>query len=372
MRFRDLLQALRLLKPSQSNADPDTTSTEPIEIGRQLAAAIAAQQRHEEARGERLTSPLAHLNYSSEAVRLWRWVDSSVDDQIGSEVKRYALLGGAERTVIRDSLNTNDFYKLLTFTRRSALAAIRNRDQVQIDLAFCALAMIALERIDWRDLMLADALTAHAGRRIGADVATIACNAAQLAEQPVAEVLSESRSKPINLANMCGLVEVATDEGIVLLETSYKRFAPKADLTSLGLSSATILDDGDYRISGIQIAGELPLVWLNSPERSPIARMVGNISGCISIQGVPGADPDPRSSGQSILVFLGEARNDQDAQEIATAADERTDALHTQLGIATGRLFAVIIQWSWMADTPPLEDRQSLERLRPVFERLLA
>jgi hypothetical protein len=179
------------------------------------------------------------------------------------------------------------------------------------------------------------------------------------------------RTKGIDLAESCGYREVRTSKGVALFDTGYAHFSPEADLESIAFESAVALEDNGYEIGDITLASDLPLTWLGGREGSAIARMAGSLSGCVAIHGVPRADPAPRSSGQMLLVFLGEAASERDAREIAAAAEDASSSQRTELGLASRRICAVIIQSSWMADTPPMEDAHSLERLRGVFERLL-
>lgn len=341
-----------------------------VELGTQMAQASAAQRRHEERHGV-LNSPLADLRYSSVENRLWRWVDSPVDSPIETVVTDFAALSEAERNSLRDNLSMDDFYTLLTFARRRALAVLRGTGARQIESAFVSLAMIDLERVDWRDLLVANSLLCYAGERIGAPVGGLVSRTIQLAESKSAEVLMRQRTTRIDLAKSCGYREVCTSEGVALFETRYVRFSPKADLEEIAFDSAIALENNGYEIESISLASDLPLTWLNGRDGSAIAKMAGGLSGCVAIHGVPRADPAPKSSGQMLLVFLGEAASERDAREIAVAAENASRSQRTELGLASGRVCAVIIQSSWMTDTPPMEDARSLERLRNVFERLL-
>ena len=347
-------------------------SQKTVVIGKQLADAMAAQGRHSEAMGDQ-RSPLASLSYSTKESRLWRWTDSPVDYGIQAVVADFAELDEAvERNSLRDSLTLDDFYTLLTFARRCALASLRCGDAGRIETAFTGLAMIELKRIDWRDLLTASALVRYAGQSLGLPVASLLSRAAQMAEPQTAKALLGNRESRIDLAKSCGYREVSTAEGAALFETGYDHFAPKADLIRLAFESALALDVEGYEISSVEVARDLPLIWLSANEDSPIAKIVQEFSGCVSIGGLPRADPAPNASGQSLLVFVAEATSEENARAVAAAAEASSSPLRTQLGLASGQLCAVIIQWSWMADTPPLEDIRSLKRLRPVFERLLA
>jgi len=339
-------------------------------LGTQIANAIAAQQRHAGA-SEGQSSSLANLGYSTKEFCLWRWTDSPVDHRIQAEVARFAELDEAERHAVRDSLTMDDFYTLLTFARRSALASLRCGDAGRIETAFTGLAMIELERIDWRDLLIASALVRYSGESLGLPVASFLSRAVQMAEPHTAKALVGNREPRIDLAQSCGYREVSTSEGVALFDTGYEHFAPKADLIRIAFESAVALDADGYEISSVEVARDFPLTWLSTSEDSPIAKMVQDFSGCVSIDGIPRADPAPKASGQSLLVFVAEAASEENARAVAAAAETSSIPLRTQLGLASGQLCAVIIQWSWMADTPPLEDISSLERLRPVLERLL-
>lgn len=341
-----------------------------VEIGTQMAQASAAQRRHEEAHGAP-NSPLADLRYSSIENRLWRWVDSPIDNRIEPVVRDFAVMGEVERNLVRDSLSMDDFYTLLAFSRRRALAVLRGSEAGQIEPAFVSLAMIDIERVDWRDLPMAISLVCYAGERIGAPVADLVSRTIQLAEPKTAEALMRQRTTRIDLAESCGFQEVRTSEGVALFDTGFEHFSPQADLEKIAFDSAVALENSGYEIENISLASDLPLTWLDGRDGSAIAKMARSLSGCVSIHGVPRADPAPRSSGQMLLVFLGEAASERDAREIAAAAENASSSQRTELGLASRRICAVIIQSSWMADTPPMENARSLERLRDVLERLL-
>jgi hypothetical protein len=342
----------------------------PFEIGIQMAQASAAQRRHEETHGAQ-SSALADLRYSSVESRLWRWVDSPVDSRIAPVVTEFAVLSEEERKSVRDSMSMDDFYTLLAFARRRALAVLRGSVAEKIEPAFVAIAMIDIERVDWRDLLMAHSLVCYAGERIGEPVAELVRRTVKLAGPKTVEALMGQQTMRIDLAEACGYREVRTSEGVALFDTGYERFSPQADLGSIAFESAVALEKSNYEIESISLATDLPLTWLDGREGSAIGSMARNLSGCVVIHGVPCADPAPSTSRQMLLIFLGEAASESDAREIAAAAINASSSQRTELGLASGRLCAVIIQSSWMADTPSMENEESLERLRGVIEPLL-
>jgi hypothetical protein len=294
-----------------------------------------------------------------------------------AKVSEFASLGEADRDSYRDRLSMDDFYTLWSFAHDRAVAALRKQDASEIQFGFIALAMIALERIDWRDVVVANDTLRYAGYRIGASIEELQRNAMKLAEPQTSQMMAKRGVRPINLLENCGKREVRTSDGINLVDSGFARYEPTVDLTSIAFSAAEALEVYGYGFESLEIGTELPLVWFDNSRDTWLVRILRRISasrlfGCASIHAVPMSDPEPMRSGQSLLVLLAEASNERVARQMADAAQIASNSDASQIGLASGRLFAVIIQRSWMADTPPIEDAASLERLRGAIESLLA
>ena len=344
---------------------------EAVVLGQELAAAREADVRHA-AQAAAGPSPMAGQRYSREAVRLWCWTGSPVDGAIAALAADFATLPAPARRQLRARLTMDDFYELVTFARRSALAALRGGDASPLARAFTALAMIAPARIDWRDLSVAAGLVSGAGQIVGAPVAAWVESAAALAEPDCAKVLREFRQAAPDLAAHCGLRVVETSEGIALFDTGFRPYAPNVDLAGVALACARTLETQGYAVETITLAKDLPPVWLGASEHGlPLARMVEGLSGVVSLSAVPLSDPEPWVSGQHLLVFLAEARSGAEADAIAHAAQMRSREDCRQIGVASGMLCAIVIQRSLLAGTAPLESPEGLERLRAVLEGLM-
>lgn len=363
MALFDLLASLRSLFSRRRDAAP-------VVIGSELAQAQAAETRHAALR-DAGPSPMAGLRYAPEAARLWRWEESPLDAAIAALASEYAALPGPARAQMRASLTMDDFYEVLTFTRRASLAALRGGDAGPLAPAFTALAMIEQARIDWRDLTVAAGLVCGAGRIVGAPVAEWVDRAAVLAEPECAKTLRGFRKSKPDLAATCGLRAVETADGVVLCDSGFGRFAPRADLAGMALACARGLEAQGYTIDSITLARDLPPVWQGAAEGSRLVRIAESLTGCVSLSGRLQADPDPWESGQHLLVFLAEAHSPAEAAAIAQAAQERGDADCSQIGVASDKLCAVVIQRSMLAGTAPLESPEDLERLRAVLEDLM-
>lgn len=75
------------------------------------------------------------------------------------------------------------------------------------------------------------------------------------------------------------------------------------------------------------------------------------------------AEP-PGDRAHFLLVYLVEARDEADAGTIAAAARDRVLDGAVELGIAAGRLCAVVIARTAVHGVPEIEDDVSLARLR--------
>ncbi|MFI6321677.1 hypothetical protein ACIBG8_29370 [Nonomuraea sp. NPDC050556] len=317
-----------------------TDDNDPLILGGELAAAdhIAAGP-----------SPLAEVSYPAAATELWRWTETPQDSQIASFLSE-------NRGEARDRLTMDDFYTLITFARRSALAALRTRNPDHVSAAYDALAMIDLDRIDWRDASWAAAIVTYAAQRLNLDLEAAIAGPASRASEDTADMLAEAIADEVDLSADWGYAEIQTDEGTVLLSTEDEPYAPEADLASLGLELALALDADAYDVDGVTLAGELYPTWVADQEH-----LVTNLPGVVSVHG------DHRAAPQNtLLAFLGEARTPDQAQAIADAAQAHNDVACTA---ASGKLFAVMIARSVIYGEQGIES--SLTRFTPALEALL-
>src|SRR5512140_1054736 len=95
-------------------------------IGEQMAQAQVAEQA-------RLSSPNvapsplpARPHYSLEDLELSDPPKCPLDDELSALCHRFARSSPADRSQLRESASMNDFYTLLSFSRRSAVFAMRD------------------------------------------------------------------------------------------------------------------------------------------------------------------------------------------------------------------------------------------------------
>jgi hypothetical protein len=331
--------------------------TDDVFLGLDLAVAQVAEELH------RVTasgpSPLRDIAYPSRAAVLWRWVDAPEDATVWAFVRAYS--GIDDRAKVRSSLTMDDFYTLMTFTRRCVLAALRNEDPGAVEAAFDALSAIDLARVDWRDVVVAASLASFAARRVGLPPEEVLSGAVLRAESQVGDILEQAITKEIDLA---GYREVRTAAGPVLVESAGRNESVDLLVRALGVAEL-IEDDGRYAVSGAGEVAELPAVWLSDSPATAEARR--RLRECVSVH----AEPPESRFRHFLLVFLAEAADERDAELIAEAARSRVDDGTVQLGIAVGRRCAVVVARSGVMAESSIEDPESLARFNGPIRALL-
>lgn len=305
----------------------------------------------EETRRPSGPSPLRDVGYARRATVLWRWVDAPEDAVLAAFVREYTRV--AEPARVRARLSEGDFYTLMTFARRCVLAALRKPAHDTVLVAFDALSVIELDRVDWRDVVVATSLVSYAARRVGLDPEAVLTGPVLRAEPAVAEQLRQAAT---SAAGSGGYHELRTASGPVLIDASGPVRGAVA-LLKRGLRVAEVIEtDGRYEVSDVGVGRDLPAVWLvDTPE---VAEARRRLRRCVTVRAEP-----PDSRAHFLLVFLLEAEEDRYAETIAAAARDKRLQGAVELGIAVGSLCAVVIARSAVHGVPDIEDDRSLARL---------
>lgn len=344
---------------------------EPVTIGGQMAAARAAEARHQAM--PRGPSPLAGAAYDSTRgeLSLLRFAPTAKDGLIDEFVDRFADSTGEERARQRSSLTMGDFYTVLNYARRTTVRALRSGDGGAARRGVAALALIDQDRIDWRDLAWQAALLSYAIHRTSGNVTEAFQTAASLADGETATLLSSHADQPVDSLGEWGFSEIQTSAGIGLIQNEGEPYRPGSDLVGIAEAVAAGLEDGTWWLGEPVIGSDLPAVWLGTGTPADLQPAVGSITGCVTLRGTP-ADEAPGARAQSMLVFLAETADSRGAGTIAAAAGPGAGSSFAALGVAAGSLCAVVIARSFVQGTPSFETQASLERFRRVLAEALA
>jgi hypothetical protein len=166
-------------------------STQPYVIGEQMAQARRAEAARLSNAGSGPSPLPADLRYD-------RWTGdfdlsdparNHLDNELTAVCRRIATSDAPARSRLRASTSMDDFYTLLSFSRRSAVFAVRERGTERIADGLTAIAMIEQSRIDFRDALGALSLLYHAAVVIGSNPAGPFGEAASLSEPRMSELI---------------------------------------------------------------------------------------------------------------------------------------------------------------------------------------
>jgi hypothetical protein len=326
---------------------------QPFVLGLEMARATAAEKRRV-ARKDLGPSPMPSGTYSSLEASLNTVLESPFDVAIHKVVRQYAAADSATRSTMREATSMDELYTLMTFASREAVFAMREKDAAHVDDALAALAMIDSERIDWRDGMRTIELVHHASGRLG-DAAKRFERAALLANGDTALMLREHAKRPTPTLEDTLYTESPTG----LIERGIDDYAPARDLIPPILAIAELIrkEQTDVRVT---IAESLPSTWVNDEET-----LVASASGTAGIH-------TGFSEEQSLMVFLSEVRDAENANAIAQVARSVPLRDWAIAAVARENLVCLVIARAFVVGVPNQESDQTLSRFEKPIAAILA
>jgi hypothetical protein len=346
-----------------------SNATRTAVIGTQMASAIEVERRHQTA--SHRPSPIAGLSYDFAAreLDLFRFVESSTDQQLCAVVETAWASNDEAVALARDALTQDDMYTLLTFARRCAVAALRDRSTSQVVSGLRGMVLIDPQRIDWRDAAVAGALLAYAGDRLGEKARRLTAEVAGRAEPSMAEILIRHAKAPSKGLTLGGYREVKTSQGVGLASDYGKRYEPSVDLLGHAERIVGLIERDRYRVNDVTTGTDMPAVWLPAGDATTLQAREA-LRACLTVSARLESDgrgmPDHMFS-----VFLAEARNSHEAEDIANSAVPKPGSETALMGVASGKVCAVLVARSVVVGVAPLEGMQSLTRFRePLLQAI--
>jgi len=332
----------------------------PLVLGQQMADANAAEAARL-ASGDTGPSPMPGGDYDKEAgdFDLAAIVEKPLDKDLQAVVRAFETWPPEKRAEGRRHISMDDQYTLIHFARRSSVFALREKSVERCREGLLALAMIDERRIDPRDASWAAGLLAHAIRSVRADRERLAVRVAPLATSGMAQILKQVDSGS-NLSDW-GYEQIETKSGgIGLVRTDGERFEPTIDMTGLALRLAAAVQRSRYTAEP-QIAVEVPAVWFEKSHRSDAEELLKTARGAISVTGKlrRAAMADP--STQQFTEWVVEMPDAEDAATLVryVGVDGRRDSRFAA-GVASGRLFSLLVAGSFVDGVAPFESAESL------------
>ena len=297
-----------------------------------------------------------------------------LDSKLSALTEQFASSDKPAQANMRSSINADQAYTLLTFSRRSTVFALREKDRKWVRNGLTALAMIEAERIDYRDFLLALGLLHHSGKRIGANPDKLFGEAAKLSDSQVAKHINSYLYRPEehkSIRHFFGYEEVETVGGIGFIGWGGKEYQPKYDLKKMVLDVADLVNKDQYQTSSVEVAVDLPSVWLEAPDNSSLKSVLKKVRGVASVYGEFKARPNPELFSQNVRVFLVETEDARAAQELLEMAQRKRPTTYGMLAFAEKRLFCLVIGNSVRHGVPPIETTEKLQRFSSALAEIL-
>ena len=336
-----------------------------VVLGKDYASAIEAEGRWRSARPER-HSPMPTASYD-----VWRHEHSllsptplQLDTALAMLCRNFMTNTPTERSRLRQSISMDEFYTLLTFSRRSAVFALRYRNVAHIRDSLLAIALLERERVDYRDILWALGIASYAATRIGQSADTLFREAAALAEPKVAELIAgfAGRSVADKELRAWGYEEVDTERGVGLVRRGFEPYEPTCDIVGVGVDIMHVIEADAYGGAELEIATTLPTVWLKAADESMVARELRAATAGATVTAQLRPSAHRSDDAQRLWVFIQELQNTTSSnvlQQLSREVQRHGDAV---AGVAVGRIFCLVVGRSTVVNVPSCESGDRLNR----------
>jgi len=354
----------------------ENSSNGPFVLGQQYADALSQEQARLKA-GPAPASPLPVGEYESQPreFELLNPAPSELDRLIQQSCKLFAGLPADERSKFTSAISIDEFYKLIAFAKRVSVFALRTKDAALVQDGLTALAMIEVKRTDFRDVIWVLALLNHVADRLGLDATALICSAAQLAEPETVKLMRDfanGSARHKSLRDSWGYLEVETQFGLGFARWGFRAYAPKTDLLSTAINIASLVDADSYRTDSIELATELPDVWLKTPKPNSQKQTLTKVLGCVTIDARLLADKHVQAHAQQFTIFLVEMSSSESANIVLSLSQTKKPKDYFALGVASNRVFCLVIARSFVQGTAAFETGDSLSRFRHGIQQAIS
>ncbi len=350
------------------------SNSEPIVLGQQLADARAAEKRRL-SKGNANQSPLLNLQYNTSSCGdgLLNPKPVGLDNQLRVLCQEFAEKAAAERESIRQSISMDEFYMLLSFSKRCSVFARREKDNAIAVDGLRAICMIDVQRIDFRDGLINLGLLHHAISANGSDANSVFQAVADLAEPEMAEMIvafTKRRYEDQQL-EAWGYGEYESKDGIGFVGRDYEPYAPDYDLIQIAIQIRQFFEQDKYTAGRVEYATTLPPVWLSSDDDVALDTAINSITGGATIGAGLRPEEHPSHEYQQFTAFLVEVSDEQQGATLLELSRSSRRTRHSMIGVLAGRLFCLLVARSFVQGTDSFETDESIQRFESGLQAIL-
>ena len=352
------------------------TADEPVVLGQELAWAIQAEkQRLQTAPLKTERMPAAGYSSARKQYSLYRLTPLKLDARLRELTDWYSTTDEQSRLEFCGSINMNQLYTLLHFSKRAAIFAMRDGDSVWLKAALESLGMIDIERVDYRDVLISIAIVLHAARRMDVEVESLIVATRNRAAAPVSQMFKgflKQSSKYHSLKASWGLTEISTPAGIGLIGWGFHKYRPKVDLTRVILEIAERVEQDKYHPGDPEIASELYPFWFSREPDPQLESLLRTATGVAMLDAQLRSTEFANHASQQFTVFLAEMPTGAAVNQLLETVQRNRTRAYTKLAVGHDRLFCLIVARSFEVGVPAFETNKSLQRFLPMISEALA
>lgn len=353
-----------------------------VVIGEEFAKAVEEEKRRK-ASGPLQPSPMPAEKYETACkdLGLIRPEVIPLDLALAGLCRTFKAADEHTRQSIRQSLNMDDFYTLLAFSKRTAVFALREKKADWVDSGLTAIAMVEVQRVDYRDVLWTLSLLNYSAEKIDSDAKQLFELAGKMATPEMDQLLNGFISRSPDdkdLRSSWGYDEIETEAGIGLIGYGFKPYQPTHDLAKIAIEIADYVATDKYEPNSVEIATELPEVWLITKHvwlrpnhNKKLKTALRNIRGGASISFSLRPAEHPNYQEQMFVIFLVEATNSSVSDTLFQLSRKTKPTDYSIVGVASGPLFCLAVARSFVAGVESFETMKSLNRFSDGLSSIL-
>jgi hypothetical protein len=252
---------------------------------------------------------------------------------------------------------------------------MREKNVEWVNNGLTAIAMIEAERTDPRDILMPVSLLYHSAGKIGANADQLFRDSAKLSEPNVATLLTGFIERPAdekNIRSAWGYDEVETKGGVGFIGWENELYQPTGDFKKVAIDIADLVSKDKYQSSFVNVASELPSIWLESKENPSLESVLQKVRAGASIHA--NLRPNEHSSykSQVLMIFLVEMNDERAARELQEMSMRERPANYSIVGVSSGKLFCLVVGKSIDQGVASIETEGSLPRFAPGIREILS
>lgn len=294
-----------------------------------------------------------------------------LDRNIIQLTKKYIELKEKERQNLRNSINSEDIYTIISFCERATVFGLREQNE-NIKHGLNALSMINAERCDYRDVLVAIGFVNHGLEKLQLDTYKLYSEAIKYANPRMKELLSafqKRKAKDKAIEPMAGYTEYQFENGVGFIRCGYQEYNAKMDLPKIAFSIGTGIGNDEYRIfNDVVIAESLPLVWIKGQNENDVQELLKQSKGTVRLNKLLKEETKDWMS-QMFLLHLIEFEDEIKVDKLITLLGKEGNDKFARIFGAEQNIFYLLVSRSTTIGIEDYETNQSLQRFRELIER---